>query len=230
MSRYEQNIVVDLEFTPVDKGAKTRKFKYEIIQIGAVRVSSDGEIKDSFSSFVKPEYTKSIAYAVQELTGIRMCNLTSEDTLEQILEKFREWVGSKPTRFVAWSETDLKQLNAETEKKNIPFHEKGERWLDLQKVYPRFMEVGNGRQIALCAAANWCGIEPSKEDLHGALYDARVTAELLKNLLTKEFLEQKNCIASVMSDASRKKETSYTIGDKFSSLLQLKTKLEIAGA
>ena len=92
------------------------------------------------------------------------------------------------------------------------------------------MEVGNGRQIALCAAANWCGIEPSKEDLHGALYDARVTAELLKNLLTKEFLEQKNCIASVMSDASRKKETSYTIGDKFSSLLQLKTKLEIAGA
>ena len=93
MSRYEQNIVVDLEFTPVDKGAKTRKFKYEIIQIGAVRVSSDGEIKDSFSSFVKPEYTKSIAYAVQELTGIRMCNLTSEDTLEQILEKFREWVG-----------------------------------------------------------------------------------------------------------------------------------------
>ena len=28
MSRYEQNIVVDLEFTPVDKGAKTRKFKY----------------------------------------------------------------------------------------------------------------------------------------------------------------------------------------------------------
>lgn len=58
MSRYEQNIVVDLEFTPVDKGAKTRKFKYEIIQIGAVRVSSDGEIKDSFSSFCEARVHK----------------------------------------------------------------------------------------------------------------------------------------------------------------------------
>lgn len=222
MLRYAQNIVIDLEFTPVGREAKTHKLKCEIIQIGAVRVDSEGAIIDSFSSFVKPEYAKSVSHAVQKLTGIRTCDLISENTLEAVLGEFRKWVGSKTTRYIAWSETDLEQLKAETEKKNVSFAEQDGRWLDLQKIYPRFMGVGNDRKMALRVAADWYGIKVSEDGLHGALYDARLTAELLKNLLTKDYLEQKSCLASVMPEPSQMEAMTFTIGDKFSSLLQLK--------
>lgn len=230
MSRYEQNIVIDLEFTPVDKRAKTRKFKCEIIQIGAVRVDSKGSIVDSFSSFVKPVYAKSVSRAVQELTGIRTCDLANAYTLDTVLEELRNWIGTKATRYVTWSETDLKQLKAESEKKSIPFPEQKGRWLDLQKIYPRFMEVGNGRQMALRVAADWYGIRISEKDLHGAPYDAKLTAELLKNLITNDYLDQKTCLSSVMHVPSQIETTTFSIGEKFGSLLQLKAKLQAAVA
>ena len=41
---YDQNIVVDLEFTPSIRNARKRggRQAYEVIEIGAVRVSADG--------------------------------------------------------------------------------------------------------------------------------------------------------------------------------------------
>ena len=41
---YDQNIVIDLEFTPVPNEAGPGCRHYEIIQIGAVRVSPDGRM------------------------------------------------------------------------------------------------------------------------------------------------------------------------------------------
>lgn len=59
-----------------------------------------------------------------------------------------------------------------------------------------------------------------------ALYDAHVTAELLRNLLTKDYLIQKNMLTEVMPGQGNSKSASYSIGDKFSSLLALKERLE----
>ena len=43
---YDQNIVVDLEFTPSIRDARKHGARqvYEVIEIGAVRVSSDGRV------------------------------------------------------------------------------------------------------------------------------------------------------------------------------------------
>ena len=47
---YDQNIVVDLEFTPSIRNARKHGVRqiYEVIEIGAVRVSPDGRVLDEF--------------------------------------------------------------------------------------------------------------------------------------------------------------------------------------
>lgn len=226
MSRYEQNIVIDLEFTPVDKKNKARRFKYEIIQIGAVKVSNNGEILDTFSSYVSPEYSSGVSRNVQQLTGINNVDLFNESCLEDTLTRFRSWVGGGKTRFVAWSSTDLSQLKKETEFKGIDFPEDRCRWLDLQKIYPKFLKVGNGRLVSLRTAADWYGVKISEEQLHGALYDARITAELMRYLITGDYKEQSDSLASFMTQEPASQKTTFNLGEKFSALLALKTSLE----
>lgn len=228
MGRYEQNIVLDLEFTAVDKEKRTRGFGREIIQIGAVRVDPDGAVLDLFSASVRPEFASRVSPKVQALTGIRICDVSNADSLEVVLGAFRQWVGQASTRFVAWSGSDLAQLSQETAYKQLAFPEGDGRWMDLQVVYPRVMGVGNGRDMSLRNAASWYGIKVSEENLHGALYDTRVTAELLRNLITKDYVEQKLSLPAAMPEKACSKPMSFTIGEKFSSLMAFKFGLEAA--
>lgn len=159
------------------------------------------------------------------MTGIKTSDVCDADSLVDVLAAFRKWVGDGVTRYVAWSGSDYAQLLKETTSKAIEFPEKTCRWMDLQRVYPRVMDVGNRRQMSLHNAIDWYGIKVDEENLHGALYDARVTAELLSNLLTGDYKEQKQFLLSVMPDQSEA-HASFTIGDKFSALLALKERLE----
>lgn len=227
MKRYDQNIVIDLEFTRVDAVHRQKGFKFEIIQIGAVRVNPDGRIEDSFSAYVKPEYASRVTATVQALTGIKSCDVCTESQLEEVLESFRKWMGDAHTRFVAWSESDLTQLQSETSFKGIRFPEGDMRWLDLQKVYPRAMGIGNGRRMSLHDASDWCGIKVNEGNLHGAHYDALLTAELLSSLMTKEYIEQKASLTKALSHSA---PASFTLGDKFASLATLKESLEETAA
>lgn len=226
MNHYQQNIVIDLEFTIVDPKNRMRRMKHEIIQIGAVRVSAEGEILDSFLAYVKPECARHVSRKVSRLTGIADRALSDADALEKVLQDFRAWVGGEKTRFVAWSDTDLRQLRNETDAKGISFSEGEERWLDLQKIYPRLMKIGKGRLMKLSVAADWCGIKIEEANLHGALYDALLTAELLSSLMTKEYLEQQDCYKSIMSK-EKLQATTMNVGEKFSALMELKQKFEM---
>lgn len=229
MNHYQQNIVIDLEFTIVDPKNRMRRMKHEIIQIGAVRVNAEGEILDSFLAYVKPECARYVSRKVSRLTGIADRALSDADALEKVLQDFRAWVGGEKTRFVAWSDTDLRQLRNETDAKGISFPEGEERWLDLQKIYPRLMKISKGKLMKLSVAADWCGIKVEESNLHGALYDAQLTAELLSSLMTKEYLEQQDCYKSVMSK-EKSRMTTMNVGEKFSALMELKQKLEMVTA
>lgn len=226
MSRYQQNIIIDLEFTPVDKKIKTKRFRHEIIQIGAVRVSGDGEILDTFSSYVSPAYSSGVSHTVRKLTGITNGDLFDEDPLGAVLARFREWVGVGKTRYVAWSGSDLKQLCQETTFKGIEFPEGRCRWLDLQKVYPKYMKIGNDRLMSLHTAADWYGIKVADNLLHGALYDALLTAELMRYLVTGDYKEQIESLASVMPQKAQQAQTTFNLGEKFQALFALKASME----
>lgn len=224
---YEQNIVLDLEFTPAGPAARDAGLRFEVIQFGAVRVNPDGEAGDSFECFVRPETTGKITWQVNRLTGIRWSDVASAEPFEQGLAAFTAWVGDASTRFVTWSPSDLKQLTEESAYKKIDLPLAHDRWFDLQKVYPRLMGVRKKRgQVRLVEAAEWyCGGEVEREQLHGAPYDAAVTAELFRLLKTGEYLAQKNMLADIVPERGEHEVLSENLGDRFAALAKLRDEL-----
>ena len=224
---YEQNVVLDLEFTQAGPAARDAGLRCEVIQFGAVRVDGNGEAGDTFECFVRPQTIGSITRKVQRLTGIRWSDVAPAEPFEQGLAAFQAWVGDASTRFVTWSPSDLQQLMQESAYKKIAMPFAHERWFDLQKVYPRLMGVRKKRgQVRLVDAAEWyCGGEVKREQLHGAPYDAAVTAELFRLLKTGEYLAQKSMLADIVPAQGTHEVLSENLGARFAALAKLRDEL-----
>ena len=191
MGAYDQNIVIDLEFNLTDKEIRKRGLRQEIVEIGAVRLDASGRVVDEFSCFVRPEYAGGIHPSIAELTGIRDCDVADAAALPEALAALCEWIGPGRTRMVEWSKSDRDQIERECAFKGIEAPAQMSRWLDLQVVCPKLMAVGNGRLMKLGTALEWYGVECDASRAHRALYDAQVTAELMRQVITGEFREQK---------------------------------------
>lgn len=230
-SMYEQNIVIDLEFTrPTDEEVKA-SLPFEIIQIGAVRVDARGNSLDTFESYVRPWFARDISREVKRLTGISRDDVFAADPLEHVMTRFLEWVGKASTRVVAWSDSDFIQLSRETRFKGMPFALGSLSWLDLQKVCPRLMGVNvKGYAMGLSTAAEWCDIEISPDRLHGALYDATVTAKLLARVMASERTPRKKALPRIVCAPDKREVLTANIGSRFAELLDLKASLLAASS
>ena len=191
MSAYDQNIVIDLEFNLTDRGVRARGLRQEIVEIGAVRLDAAGRTIDEFSCFVKPEFAEGMHPSITALTGIRDCDVAGAVLLADALAALCEWIGRGRTRMVEWSKSDREQIERECAFKGLEVPAQMHRWLDLQVVCPKLMEVGNGRLMKLSTALDWYGVDCDEARAHRALYDAQVTAELLRQVITGEYREQR---------------------------------------
>lgn len=202
MGAYEHNVVIDLEFNPTPKETRKQGLKNEIIEIGAVKLDPAGKMIDVFSCTVKPSLNGAIAPKITRLTGIRTCDVSQSSELEGALRVLATWIGEERTRIVAWSKNDRIQIEAECAFKGIEVPSQLSRWLDLQVVYPRLMGIGNGRKMRLATAVDWFGIKIDSEEAHRALYDAKVTAELMRQLVTGEYRQQRKALDSAMPQST----------------------------
>lgn len=225
MGAYGQNIVLDLEFTPVGAVDAPEGLAREVIQWGAVRVDLDGRLQDRFETMVKPDYAPGVSTFVSHLTGLRDGEVFRGVSFAEALERFRQWVGPRKTRFVTWSSADLTQLTHECDAKGLAFPEGEGRWADIQRVYPRVMgiELGDG-PMGLRDAAEHLGLSVDETRFHGAPYDAQVTAEILESLLTGAYRAHRGAMARAQSNPA----PTVSLGEKFAELLSLKQSLEAA--
>lgn len=217
-----QNIVIDLEFAPTPKEVGRQGLRNEIIEIGAVRVDGDGNAVDTFCRRVKPERVDHIAPWITGLTGIRDADVREAETFAEVLGQFCAWVGSGRIRLVAWSGTDRRQIERECAFKGIEQPAQLDRWFDLQRIYPRLMGVGDRRHLmSLKTAADWTGAALNADSAHQALYDAQVTAELLRQIVTGEYRQQKRALAENMGTPSQDEELTASLGSRCSRLGEL---------
>ena len=201
---YTQNIVIDLEFTPTpEPSTRTGEpLENEVIEIGAVRVAPDGTSSDEFHTFVRPSIASGIAPHVRRLTGIRWADLADALTFAEALSDLSSWIGEGSTRMVAWSTSDEKQLEAECRAKAVALPSNMTRWLDLQAVFPRVMDIGlKGKPMSLHKAVEWCGLALDRKSEHTALLDAQHTAEMLSMLLTGEYLAHRQALKTPVASA-----------------------------
>lgn len=102
---YDQHIVLDFEMNPVTKNFEEayKLMHREIIEIGATKVNNNGEVIDTFSCFVKPEFSSDVAGYITRLTGIKTTDVYQEASLADALQSFSEWIGAQKTRIYSWS-------------------------------------------------------------------------------------------------------------------------------
>lgn len=214
---YERNIVLDFEWTPIDREYAEQKsiVKHEIIQIGAVMLDGNYRKISYFSTFVKPMYTQRVKASVSKLTGITDKDLVNAPSLADAIDMLVGWIGSnKKTRVFSWSDTDLFQLEDECYLKGIQFPCCMYRWVDFQRLYGYLL--GYRHQLSLKDAvmsANGQFLGAA----HTALYDAMATAELLIITTSKEeFTKRTKGIREMLAPP---KKCCTTIGELYGTQL-----------
>lgn len=73
----------------------------EIIEIGATKVNSAGEIIDTFSCFVKPEFSSDVAGYITKLTGIKTTDVYQAASFAEALQNFQDGLVRKKREFTA---------------------------------------------------------------------------------------------------------------------------------
>ncbi|MBR2683283.1 MAG: exonuclease domain-containing protein [Atopobiaceae bacterium] len=220
MSAYACNVVIDLEFTHVPRQLRSDGIKYEIIEIGAVKLAADGSVAGEFSHMVKPTIARGVSGAVHRITGIGDEDLTCARPLAEVLEALRVWIGPAKARMVTWSECDLKQITCECAAKGIDVELPG-RWLDIQRLFPRLMGMERNRRVALGDAADWCGIANDKANAHRALYDAQITAELFRLMASGECAAHRARVKAELDKGRGASACSASIGERCGGLEEL---------
>lgn len=186
-------VILDLEWNSAFS-KKQKKYINEIFEFGAVKVSENMEITDSFSVLVRPTLAKSINPFVKKLTDVNFEMLKgAEDNFSSAMRKFSEFLGD--SILLTWSTSDLLALldnqNYFTGGERIPFLTK---YINLQCYCEHYLGVGSAsRQLGLSTCAELMNIIP-EGDMHRALNDAQLSARCLRKIFKKnllhEFLEE----------------------------------------
>lgn len=166
-------VCLDLETTGLDP--KTDK----IIEVGAVKVK-DGEIVDTFQSFVNPG--RMLSEKIIELTGICDDDLKNAPSIEEIIPAFVEFSGEECFlgHSVLFDYSFMKKAVVNLDGK-IRYEKMG---IDTLKISRKYLAALESRKLShLCT---YYGIE---QTAHRALGDAVATHKLYQKLL-KDFYKE----------------------------------------
>lgn len=159
----KEYVVVDLETTGLDpyKGC-------EIIEIGITEII-DGRIGRNYSRFIKPKSI--IPSFITDITNITNEMVADEEPLEEVLPRFRKYVGDK-TIIAHNAKFDLKFLNYYLKELGLDPIEKHICTLELLKQNKEY----KAKNKKLETACEYYGIE--NKNAHRADSDTLATAKL----------------------------------------------------
>ena len=185
-------IVLDLEFSPIDKeyGEARRVCHNEIIQIGAVKLDENHEIIDRFNEYVKPQMTH-IAKKVTALTGIKDEDVSQAKGYIEVMNSFIDWIDDEDAILLSWSMEDLNQLKQEGKLKkynNLRLNKYFSKWKDIQKLFTKNM--GFSRPLSLDTAVRGVDYKFSG-NMHTRIDDAINEAYLYQMLFNETLFEER---------------------------------------
>ena len=173
-----QYIVLDMEWNQAWPGSYAAKrvperFRGEIIQIGAVRVTDRQIVGDEFQVLIKPKVFRKLNKKVSQLTGIKDAQLAEHGIpFPDAMEQFRDWCGDDCV-FLTWGFDDIGIL-----KENMALHNLDDSWVDrwynAQMIFNAQTDGATAHK-ALKTAMQMTGVEASRP-AHDALGDAYHTA------------------------------------------------------
>lgn len=197
-------LVVDFEFTFYKKPVgRPRGFFSEIIEIGAVKLSTEGTSLGKVQNFVLPHF-----YPKQAKEAMEFCMITEKDMKKGIsFSKMRDELAhlyDEETYFVTWGDSDYAVLEEGCQRHGLLNPIPYEACLDLAEAY-RFW-IGSDRTIGLRQAAEEQAVET--EGLwHTAFDDAYNTGKLLLKMMEKGWTVEgyRSYAAQVMAEKEGQK-------------------------
>lgn len=184
-------IVFDLEWNQgsADQEAKTASLPFEIVEIGAVKISCDSTSGKSrktgeYSRLIKPVVYHEMNRITGELIHLKMQELEKGVPFVKAAEGFLRWCGPEYL-FCTWGSSDLTELQ-----RNMKFHGMSPlsdgpiAFLDVQKLFSIAFEDGKTRK-ALSYAVDFLGVEKDVP-FHRAFGDAYYTAKILRRILKEK--------------------------------------------
>ncbi len=186
-------IVLDMEWNQPWPGSPSARrvlpvqIRGEIIQIGAVRLTEDQQVKDEFQVLIRPKYYRSLNRRVSKLTGIKESRLREEGVpMESAIADFRSWCGENVT-FLTWGFDDITILRENLQLYGIEENWVS-RWYNAQMIFNAQTD-GSNAQKALKTAMEMFEIEATRP-AHDALGDAYHTALICARLDLKKGAEE----------------------------------------
>lgn len=160
---------------------------FEIIEVGAVKVSGDLQITGTFTRLIKPVIYYRLSPIVMRKTGIRPHELQQGISFKQAMEEFLAFCGEN---FIlcSWSSNDVKILQ-----KNCLYHKFAGTWLepyyDIQKHVTAVLGYNKNQTVGLKNALSALNIDVESK-LHRALEDAYYTAQVFIRVHSEEMQRQ----------------------------------------
>jgi len=192
------HVFVDFEMTCWRKYDRVIGEKIqEIIEIGAVKLDENFTLIDTFSVYVKPEFSQLLSKTCTKLTGIRNDVIKDAPSLAEAVVMLEDWLGTEDIKFYSWGKDDKIQLERECTSKGLynKMPTKYLKWRDFQRI---FMKVfGFTRRLGLKAAMEMTGFDFEGQQ-HRAVDDAMNGARLLMLIKNKDrYKKQRELISEV---------------------------------
>jgi len=162
---------------------------FEIIEIGAAKVSENLEITATFSRLIKPVIYRKLSPIVMRKTGIRPSDLEAGVSFRKAITEFREFCGED---FVlcTWSTNDVKILQRNCIYHKVPYDWTA-RYFDIQSRCTRILGLPSNQSVGLKNALNAFGIDVNGR-LHRAMDDAVNTARIFIKVFSEDIRDQIN--------------------------------------
>lgn len=175
-------IVLDLEWNqcPGGKERENPDLPFEILEIGAVRLSQSFQIVDTFSERIRPQVYHQLHYRTKQLLKVSLKDFNKARKFPVVIKDFLKWCGNDYT-FATWGPMDLDYLQ-----NNMDFYKMQQKlarplfYYDVQKLFSMFYEDGKSRK-SLKYAVDFLKLEQQRP-FHCAIDDACYTAEILASM------------------------------------------------
>jgi DNA polymerase-3 subunit epsilon len=165
-----REIVLDTETTGLDPAAGHR-----VVEIGCVELLHRLPSGRQFRKYLNPE--RDMPEEARAVHGLTEEFLAGQPTFEAVVDEFLEFIGDAPL-VIHNAQFDLKFLNAELGKLGKPGIEPARAIDTVAMARQRFP----GAQASLDALCRRFEIDNASRDLHGALLDCQLLAEVYLEL------------------------------------------------
>lgn len=184
-------IIFDLEFNHPSKSQDeeqnkiNKRFPFEIIQIGGLKLDSDFNTIATFDKLIKPEAYTDIKPYIQEITGLTSELLSTENNFKELYLSLYDFMKGDNILCV-WGASDIKELFRNFKYHNLDHSDISKQYIDIQHYASKYFNYPKGTNIGLSKAVELLDI-PIKEDFHNAFNDAYYTTEVFKKIYKKEY-------------------------------------------